>query len=200
MAYTLNIPAATDIPAQSQPLMQDNCNQIATALAVDHGAFNAATEGQHDKISFTGTGAVPATNFGLYATAAAMLLRNNGTNIDITSKTFTHPTYTAGGVNSTSNYFFLPCGLIVKYGTRQTLGTGSLAAPINLDGIGPVIFNAIPFVLVAATRMPISSLGVGAEIFACVRNLTSAALDVATRGSNGLAIAGSIQWLAIGTY
>lgn len=185
MAYTPNIPAAGDIPAQSQPLMQDNCNQIATALAVDHGPFNAGTEGQHVKISFTGAGTVPATPFGIYATAAAMLLRNNGTNIDITTKAFN---------TATNGYCYLPCGLLIKFGRSTTNAGGHLAVPINLNAIG-VNYNAVPFVFVSGTVD-----GVGNSIVVCVRTLTSAALNVNTRTTTGVHVDAPFQWMAIGTY
>lgn len=185
MAYTTNIPAATDIPAQSQPLMQNNCNEIATALAVDHGPFNAATEGEHVKISFTGAGTVPATNFGIYATAAAMLLRNNGTNYDITTLT---NSIVGGGAGQGS--VTLPSGLIIKFGKEQgsNLGTVTIAFTDNFSAGG----QCAAFVSVIDPNFP--------QLFnAAVHSLSATQLLVKVTNYSGTAYENAFfYWLAIG--
>jgi hypothetical protein len=201
MAYTTNIPAATDIPAQSQPLLQENCNTIATVFAVDHAAFNDDAEGDHVKISFTGAGTAPTTDFGLYATAAAMFLRNDGTNINISYNSFTAPDYTGDTVTITYGYFYLPCRLLVKLGTNYTTAAGHIADNINLDAaaLGSA-YTAVPFCLVCGAQTPMTSSGGGTNIFTSIRYLTSSALNIDTRSSAGTAVAGSVQWITVGQY
>lgn len=186
MAYTINIPAAIDIPAQSQPLMQDNCNQIATALAVDHGPFNSgATEGEHVKISFTGAGVVPATNFGLYATGAAMLLRNNGVNFDITTLV---NSIVAGGVGQAS--LTLPCGIIIKFGQSQ--GSGGGPDDVLFTNDFSVNGQCVAFVSVIDPNLP--------QLHnASVTSLTNHRLRVRVTNYNGTAYSNAFfYWLAIG--
>lgn len=47
MAYTSNIPQASDNPSQSQQQILDNFTEISTALSANHGAFNDADQGKH---------------------------------------------------------------------------------------------------------------------------------------------------------
>lgn len=52
MAYTLNIPQASDLISDSQPKIRDNFNQANTSFAIDHYAFadTTAQNGQHKVI------------------------------------------------------------------------------------------------------------------------------------------------------
>jgi hypothetical protein len=184
MAYTTNIPAATDIPAQSQTLMQQNCTELQTAISRNHEPLGNANSGQHINIEFTGVGTVPTTNFGLYATGAAMLLRNAGTNFDIT--TFTN-SIVAGGEGQGS--VTLPSGLIIKFGKNHGSGTG-------VDTIG--FTNAFPtgqlaaFVSVISTNLP-------AIVNADVYNLAINQIRVKATNYAGTAYStASFYWLAIG--
>ena len=198
MAYTTNIPAATDIPAQSQPLMQDNCNTIASAFAVDHGPFNAATEGQHDKISFTGSGTIPATNFGLYATAAAIFLHDGANNYDITS---VNGPYVINGYNCYTIY--TPSGLLIKFGIGAVAGTLGQAT-LNLDAAGAAYPVAVtPFVFLTGC------FNVNA-FYTSIRSITHNQLVVNVRYGNTAMVVGDdamlyapagseFNWLTIGS-
>lgn len=184
MPYNPNIPQSYTIPAQDQPLILANFAQIDTSFSIDHSALGAATTGQHNKISFTGSGAVPATNFGLYATAAAMLLRNAGTNYDITTLTNS----IAGGGEGQGSVT-LPSGLIIKFGKNHGSGTG-------VDTI--VFTNAFPtgqlaaFVSVISTNLP-------AIVNADVYNLAINQIRVKATNYAGTAYStASYYWLAIG--
>ena len=185
MAYTINIPGAADIPAQSRPLMQDNCNQVATALAVDHSPFNAATEGQHVKISFTGDGIAPATNFGIYATGAAMLLRNNTANLDITTLV---NSIVAGGTGQGS--LTLPCGLILKFGKAQGSNVGTTT--INFTAAFSAGGQCAAFVSVVDPNLP--------QVFhISVHSLSNTQLHVKTTNFAGTAYDNpEFYWFAVG--
>lgn len=50
--YTSPIPQPGDVPAQSQNQILENFEVLATAFAQDHGAYNSATEGEHNQITF----------------------------------------------------------------------------------------------------------------------------------------------------
>lgn len=133
MPYNQNIPQSYTIPAQDQPLILANFVEIATALAVDHGAFNAATEGQHNKISFVNgvPGAWPAgvTN-GLYATVDGIFVHTAGGDFNITSDVFAASAGEfVGNVHATR----LPSGHILKYGRVQKMnanGSQQLTFPV----------------------------------------------------------------------
>lgn len=192
-----NTPQAADRINATQPLIQANFTTINTDFSVDHIGFNAAAHnGKHKQITFVqqaGAPAFAANEIGLYNIASALCLYNSYTakTVPLTTKT-----YVPGG---NANFFYLPSGLLVKFGTTATDGTGHLAAPINLDAIGGVAYTSVPFVLVAGTQTPPG--GGGVVIVACVRSITSAALDInARRSDTGVAYAGIVQWLTIGVY
>lgn len=128
MPYTTNIPAATDIPAQSQTLMQQNCTELQTAISRDHEPLGNANSGLHDKVSLVTQGAAPAfaTNFGLYATAAAMLLHNGANNYDISSYSYNLATFQGS--------FTLPCGIIIKFGNSTKTGAGQVTLTTAFPG------------------------------------------------------------------
>ena len=180
MPYTLNIPGAADIPAQSQPLMQDNCNQIAAALAVDHGPFNVPAVGEHERISFIGGGVAPATLYGLYATGAAMFLRNNGTNIDMTTN----------HMGAHGGYAVFPSNVIVRSGEGDTAGSVA-AGYFSITAFAPA-FSQTPIVLVSASV---------AYPAARIVMITAIAVDqftVASYAANGANALSHFYWLAIG--
>lgn len=183
MPYTTNIPAATDIPAQSQTLMQQNCTELQTAISRNHEPLGNANSGQHINIEFTGAGTVPTTNFGMYATAAAILMRNAGVNYDIT--TFTNGF--VGGVGQGS--VTLPSGLVIKFGRIQSGGAGITTINFTSAFAGGIL---VAFASVQDTNFP-------SVINASVYNFTNALLRAKVTNYAGTAYAvGYFSWLAIG--
>lgn len=188
MAYTINIPGANDIPAQSQPLMRDNFNDIAVALAVDHVGFNNAAQGQHAKISFSGAGIAPATLFGLYATGAAMFLRNNGTNINITGRGFTL---------DTNGYTYLPSGLLIKFGLGTTVLAGGIySLQVDMHAIG-AHYSQRPFLQIT----PLAETGGGTlNRYALLMPLyTAQYFTIQSYDGAGATAVATFSWMAIGT-
>ena len=133
-----------------------------------------------------------------------MLHTAAGIDINISDKVFTAPNYAGATVTITADYFYLPCGLLVKFGTNRTNSApvaGHLTANIDLNAIGAA-YSAVPFVMVSGFQTPMGAApigGGGTNIHAVVRYLTAAALNVDTRASSGGAINGSFQWFTIGT-
>lgn len=154
MAYTINIPLATDIPAQSQPLMLDNCNEIAAALAIDHGAFNTVEQGEHAKVSFVNgiPGAWPAgvTN-GLYATADGIFTHSAAGDFNITANIATAYATAdfAGPVYATR----LASGAIIKYGRVQKLNADGLKDLIFPVAANIPVFTVVHSVLLTGYRL-----------------------------------------------
>ena len=94
MAYTSNIPTASQRLKDSQPLIQANFNEIATALGINHGAFNTVNVGKHLFLQMPIQTVAPVTStteMGLYTktgitTTPEMYVRraNNGTEVEFT--------------------------------------------------------------------------------------------------------------------
>lgn len=52
MSYNSSTPQAADNPSTSQGQILDNFTEISTAFNLNHGNFNAATQGKHTLINF----------------------------------------------------------------------------------------------------------------------------------------------------
>ncbi len=202
MAYNQNIPAATDLLSISQGDIQANFQSLYATILANHASFSPNADfGKHTMVQLVPRAAALAGNPGFWANSGSandIMIRNNaGNDINITTKTFTAPDYSSRTVSTTNNYFYVPCGLLVKFGTNHTDASGHLALPINLHTIGAP-YTSVPFALVSGTATPPG--GGGQVIFAAVRSVTNAALDINTRNSEGNPISGSVQWLTIGLY
>lgn len=120
MAYTANIPQASDDPSQSQALLLANFQEISTAFNTNHGDFNSGDQGLHKFLQMPEQSSAPATgtNEGaLYTkdvsgtTQLFWREETNGTEYQMTGQQTL-----SGGQGS----FTLPGGLIIKYGATVT--------------------------------------------------------------------------------
>lgn len=135
MAYTPNIPDATDRPSDSQSLIQANFNSLDTAFAVNHEALNSANEGKHKYISFPVQVTSPLTppfvsgEVGMYSFLNAATAQNELYISKLNQATDTQIPFTASTLSvtsapaaNTSGWTYLPSGLLMKWGYAN--GTG----------------------------------------------------------------------------
>ncbi len=145
MTYYPNIPQATDVPSQSQPLILSNFQQlnIQYGTSGDHVPFTAlSNNGQHDMVTFVPQGSDPVaqptqpivycktttypgpiTRSDLYLETSTtdgsgvgkIVQLTNLSNVNIDSPTFIAP-ITKGG------FTFLPGGYIMQWGTFTSAG------------------------------------------------------------------------------
>ena len=118
-SYNGNIPNATDIPAQSQPLLKLNFQYLQAFASVDHnftGNSVSVGDGLHKKVTFLANGAAPGLTGGVSALFAdlingqsALWIQNAAGNFPITG------ILPSIGVNG---YTCLPGGLMLVWGTR----------------------------------------------------------------------------------
>lgn len=130
--YNNAIPQPTDIPAQSQPLMLQNFASIDLELAVDHVSFAGGPAGAHNKVSLVTQAIAPAVwpagvNFGLYALAAGIF-----THTPAGDKNITNLGIVVGPPSI--NYFYLPSGVLVKYGVAVTDANAYSEIDLNAGG------------------------------------------------------------------
>ncbi len=138
MAYN-DTPLPTETPAQSQPLMRQNFQQIATSYNTDHIPLTSvATVGFSNKLTLvdqsTNPSGLPGGVAGsdvLYANTVGSLIelflqRQAGGPVQLTSGI-----PISGGNGST----FLPGGIILKWGAKQPGQTGS-SFPISFTTLG----------------------------------------------------------------
>jgi hypothetical protein len=136
MAYSPDIPQATDQPSQSQPLLLANFQSIDALVNVNHVDFDDANQGMHKFLQMPEQSAAPTTAAnvgGLYTkeinSTTQLFYReeSNGTQYQIT-----------GGATAASadGQVYLQGGLIMKWGVRSittpsTTVTFATAFPTN---------------------------------------------------------------------
>lgn len=140
MPYNANIPQATDAISDSQTDLLNNFQSINTFVNVNHVAFDDPNQGKHKFLQMPQQGAAPATAIGetaLVTLASAFTTtqgagaptlvyrnENNGVATEMTS-----------GLLASPGWAFLPCGLLIKWGTLVVNATGVGTAGLNGAGI-----------------------------------------------------------------
>jgi hypothetical protein len=134
MAYSNNIPQASDRLSSSQTSILANFQEIDTYTQVDHVAFNDADQGKHKKSLYIQQAADPvtgATEGAIYAKAGTGGATNlfyrppaAGTAIEFTYALKANPGYT-----------WLPSGMLIQFGTG-TIPGGSAGVVVNF----PIVF------------------------------------------------------------
>jgi len=155
MAYTIDIPKPTDIIAVSQPDLRGNTNEVSTIFGVDHEDFNTVGAGSHKKVTFkAGNDWVPgANNIVMYNKLSAdtglyeLFYRRTGEAPIPLTETRVYDQFTDAADHI--NWFRLPCGFLVKYGTTTT---NPLLVTILLEpiGLGFPHYNQQPYCYVSA--------------------------------------------------
>lgn len=185
MAYTNNIPTASQFISVSQPLIKANFQELDTYTQVDHVALNATNQGTHNKVSFnqqTVDPGVAGTFTELYTklvpavTGKPRLFIQNIDGI-----------YQLSGVNpvsAASGYTWLPGGILMQWRTT-TCASGSVIT-------FPVAFSGVPY----SIQCTIKAAGNRHFVYAAA----SSATDFTTTqlDSSGHTETNTFSWLAIG--
>lgn len=140
MAYSKNIPQATDRPSDSQSLMLANFTAIDTVNSINHVAFDDASgkQGMHKFVTFptqgASTGSYPttaATDVAFFSqtskwsgeTEIAVRKQGNGSVYEFTA-----------GIIGSSGYTVLPSGLLIKWMTSGAFsGESAIAWPTGAN-------------------------------------------------------------------
>lgn len=134
MAYTPNIPAATDLFSASQPQIQGNFNSILSTFDVNHVDFNAGTDnGKHKFISMPVQSPAPtfaAAEVGQYSFGAGITGQNelfiNKTNqVTVTQINATGSILSnvSAPASNSQGWTFLPSGILIKWGQTDINST-----------------------------------------------------------------------------
>ena len=159
--YYVTVPQGNQRISASQPQIQANFGEIQTLIGVDHVTFTGgANIGKHNVVQFmtTAPATIPAPaateidlfnkiplagTFGSTGFQELFIKLNNGAGhaleVPITAKSpFLAPN--PGAV--TLNWFYLPCGWLVKYGLSVADGAGLCTVALNAQPT----YNAHPYV------------------------------------------------------
>jgi len=146
MAYTNNIPQATDDPSQSQSQILNNFTSIDTVNSVNHVAYNDANQGKHKFLQMPEQGSVPTTaanEGGLFTKETIALItglyfrrESDGTQLQLTDIDLTTSTVVSG----TQYTFLSPWGFRITFGKTGTISNnGAVTFTTN--------FSASPYTL-----------------------------------------------------
>lgn len=139
MAYQSTIPAASDQLSVSQGDIQNNFIALSTYLNVNHVDFNGADQGKHKFITFPvqlGAPAINAGELGLYSILNTYTTANE---LNFINAAGTSIPFTARG----TGFFYLPSGLLIKYGSFTSAGAGSAAYSFAVSANIPVFASVI---------------------------------------------------------
>ena len=174
--YFPNVPAANQRINASQPQIQTDFQALQAIIGQDHVTFTDATVanwGKHNVIEFVSTPAatipvpgaheidvfnkVPLAPFPLTG-LDELFIKRVGLEVPITAASQFRQ-----NVSGNTNWFYLPCGLVVKYGANTTAQVGvfppQVLVTINLNqiGIGPIF--APPYINLPFTFATTSNHG-----------------------------------------
>ena len=142
-SYLPNIPAANDQLSTSQAQIQTNFGALQTWIDVNHVDYaNGILGGMHNRVDFPTLGAAPANPgtiggvITLYSQTSAytsqpeicVQKQTNGVHYEFTSARY------AAGTNLAPGWAIFPSGILLKWGTGTTDGSGSLAVTLNSAG------------------------------------------------------------------
>jgi hypothetical protein len=125
MAYDPTKPVATDTPAYDVSIMQTNFAALKTLIDVNHVTFDITGQGKHPFVQFPPTtGSVPKTEvdeYALFGTATGLYIRKPNTPAGVPATT-TDINLTAPGGQTTTGWYMLPGGIIMKWGSGTITG------------------------------------------------------------------------------
>jgi hypothetical protein len=141
--YNSLIPQATDQPSTSQNQLLLNFGAIMDLIDVDHVDFAAANAGKHKQVTFPVLGIQPTFvggDVGLFSFLSTVTANNelNFTNFNGITRPITASLLSTDDTpnNDVPGWFYLPCGMLVKFGS--SVATGSTTVPFPVAGNIPV--------------------------------------------------------------
>jgi len=129
MAYTYNKPDATDTISSSQSVLKDNFIAIKQLVDVNHATFGDPSEGKHNIVHFPALtvtpGSIPAatlaTEYAIYSTSNGLFIRPPSQ----AAGTVTADANITGATKASPGWCYLPCGIIMKWGSGTISGVDS---------------------------------------------------------------------------
>lgn len=171
--YQENKPEATDQLSQSQADLQANFQSNKTSFDINHVTFDIANTGMHKMVQMPVQAAAPAAvagqvdfyNLAVGGTNELYVQKSDGTRVPITRST-----------QAVTGYCYLPCGLIMKWGTGTVGALGDSAA---------TAFEAtVPFTTVYSANVSLSGLaGMDKALF--IQTLTTNTIRVYNANAHG---------------
>lgn len=160
-----NVPLAGQTLTSSRSPINANFATISTAFAVDHVDYNTSGQGKHNKVTLPSQSSapsfsnpeiglynkVPAAPFPLTTINELFIRRSAGGETPITATI-----NDGGGAFATSGYYYLPSGLLVKWGSFTN---ASVAANthVTVTKNFPVAANIPVFATIYTTQLTLGN-------------------------------------------
>lgn len=187
--YINSIPAGSDIPSQSQPDLQTNCQSVNSLLNVDLYTFNDNNGGYHRKSTYVvqgsnpGSAAAQVVEFSKTSSGSSELfIQRDGvaTAIQLTRGT---PSAAANG------YTFLPGGLLIQWGS---VSIGLSGATFTF----PIAFTTACYSVTATAYDASTSSTLDRDVRVAVPTTTT--VDIYAYTTSGFRSTGAAYIMAIG--
>lgn len=193
--YNANTPQPTDTISSTQLPIQTNFASIQTTFDVNHEDFASPDFGKHKFVELPNQGSDPAAagnemtlyskqyNNGTTTQSEAFLKRDAaGTPVPFTA------TDNPGMEGAVIGYYFLPCGLVVKYGIQALVAGTNVITGINMTQ-GPTFTKQVSAMVTLNVTTDPNNYHVS------VRGQNGDTLTVVSTASLGF----NILYMAIGT-
>ena len=197
--YNPNIPQPTDTGATMQPAVLLNFGAIMDLIDVDHVDFAAANAGKHNQVTFPVLGVQPTFtggDIGLFSFLSTVTANNelNFTNFNGITRPITASLLSTDDTpnNDVPGWFYLPCGMLVKFGSSVATGSTTITFPVA-SNIPP--FAQVMWASVCTRATSIADPNTMASLY------TSSATGLVVYGSartTAVPAATSFQYIAIG--
>ena len=198
MSYFPTIPAATDLPSDSQSQIQTNFGTINTAFALNHVALGSGgSQGKHNFVEMPNQVATPATITGegtLYTVSATdsqlnYVADNFATDLYQMTRTI-HASYATFSTNP--GWTFLPGGLLMMWGTLASSSTTSRV--VNFAALGlPNFTNPVYNIQVTSQRVT-ADPGSSFEFYVDNTTVATTGFTILNRSGHSY----GYYWMAIG--
>lgn len=196
MAYIPGKPAANDIPAQSQSILQTNSTEINTQFGYDHFAFDSVSNnGKHHQCTLhteaTPSNATGASDIALFCNPSLQLTfarPSGGSTIAMTTSVDPYNGNSSGNdVNRGASWLAL--GMMIQWGTRTGLGVGEF----------PVVFGTAFSITAFSVILQVQAGTSSTNTIAYIKNGTVSSTGFTIKVPTGSTVVDDIYWMAIGS-
>jgi len=194
VSYNPNIPAPTDIPANSQPQLLANFQGINTLVNVNHVGFDLADQGKHKWVTMPDQGVTNPSTLATEVATYCITSADSG-NLELTFRRPSNGDIIAMTAKSgtPNGWTMLPSGLLMKWATVSKTG-GVTSTDANAIGLGKP-FTQLYFVMVSNGAQLMDDTYVSGG-----RILTATTFETICqqRSTSGVPLAARVKWIAIG--
>ncbi len=171
MAYTVDIPQASDDPSQSQGQILGNFQELNTFLAINHEGITTVTDpGKHKFLQMPEQSSAPDTLVNEVALFSRESTLTTNTELVFRRESNGFESEFTGVLDATNGWTRLPSGILLKWGTGS--GTGEVDVDFPAGATLPVFVN------VFSAQVSVEDSSAAPNTFATFQSMTNSQIKV----------------------